>query len=253
MRKECLKKHSFFDIIQKEIGQKEVVICGKYVGIIVAMQEELEQIRDIMKTVKVKQIDNLNFYEGTIHRKNYVIVKSGIGKVNAARTTQVMIDQYNLDYILNIGSAGALHDDLDLYDFILGKDVVQHDFDITAFGHEKGYITDIGTRFHSSEILMDQYKKRIQGLKNGSSKVKIGMIATGDKFLTDMKSKEILKDEFNADCVEMEAAAVGQVCTLCGIPFIAIKAVSDKCKRRKPYTICGVYQESFKKVRRIDQ
>ncbi|MCL2341580.1 MAG: 5'-methylthioadenosine/adenosylhomocysteine nucleosidase [Firmicutes bacterium] len=198
----------------------------KYTGIIVAIEEEMQPIKDMMQEAEGKDGYNLTFYEGKIGGKNYVLVKSGVGKVNAARAAQIMIDKYDLDYIINIGSAGALSDDLDIYDFVIGKDIIQHDFDITAFGHEKGYITDVGTKFHSSDTLIEKYLKII------NSKVKIGTIATGDTFLTDIKAKKVLIDEFNADCVDMEAAAIGQVCTLCEVPFIAVKSISDKlnCK-----------------------
>jgi len=200
----------------------------KFIGIIVAMEEELLPIEEIMKIVETKTIYNLKFYEGSISDKKYVLVKSNIGKVNGARATQVMIDQYPLDYIINIGSAGGLHDDLNIYDFVIGKDMVQHDFNLTAFGYEKGYISDIGTKLHSSDELIGKYSEAIRKLEKDKSKIKIGTIATGDKFFADAESKEILKGEFNADCVEMEAAAIGQVCALCDIPFIAIKSISDK-------------------------
>jgi len=201
---------------------------NKYVGIIVAMEEELLPIKNVIKVIETKIIYNLKFYEGSVGNKRYVLVRSGIGKVNAARTAQAMIDNYDLDYIINIGAAGGLHDNLNIYDFVIGKDIVQHDFDITAFGHEKGYVTDIGTRLHSSEELIKEYNDALQKLQNGDSKVIIGTIATGDEFFTDVKSKETVKNEFSADCVDMEAAAIGQVCTLCNIPFIIIKSISDK-------------------------
>ena len=201
---------------------------NKYTGIIVAMEEELLPIKNIMQEVEIKTVYGLEFYEGNVKDKQYVLVRSGIGKVNAARAAQAMIDNYDLDYVINIGSAGGLHDELNIYDFVIGKDIVQHDFDITAFGHEKGFITGIGTSLHSSDELIEEYSKALQGLEGSSFKVKVGTIATGDKFFTDTKSKEMLKGEFNADCVDMEAAAIAQVCTLCNIPFVIIKSISDK-------------------------
>jgi len=219
----------------------------KFTGIIVAMEEELQPIKEIMQEVEEKKTYNLTFYEGIVKDKRYVLVKSGIGKVNAARAAQIMIDKYDLDYIINIGSAGALNEELDIYDFVIGKDMVQHDFNITAFGHEKGYITDAGAKFHSSNMLIEKYKKIIQSLKNSNLKVKIATIATGDKFLTDSKSKEILKNEFNADCVDMEAAAIGQVCTLCSIPFISIKSISDRPDRESDIQFAEYIQEVSKR------
>ena len=117
------------------------MISMKSVGIIVAMDEEREAIINIMKDIKIEQIYNLRFMSGTIQGKNCILVKSGIGKVNAARTTQIMIDKFDIQYIINIGVGGSINNLLDIGDILIGKQVLQHDFDITAFGHSKGYVT----------------------------------------------------------------------------------------------------------------
>ena len=115
----------------------------KKIGIVVAMDEECEAVEKLMKNIERKNILDLTFFIGKIENDKYILVKSGIGKVNAARTTQIMVDNFKVDYIINLGSAGAINNKLNIGDVVIAKHVVQHDFDITAFGHSKGYITGI--------------------------------------------------------------------------------------------------------------
>jgi len=203
----------------------------KYIGIITAMDEEMLPIKKRLENLTAKTIYDLTFYEGTVGEKRYALVKSSIGKVNAGRSAQIMIDNYRLEYIINIGSAGSLNDNLNICDWVIGREIVQHDADITAFGHKKGYIPNVGEMTFSSEELIQEYIEKIQDVEKNSgngSKVVIGKIATGDSFCTDISLKERLQEEFGADCIEMEAGAIGQVCTLCDMPFIAVKSISDK-------------------------
>ena len=116
----------------------------KRIGIVLAMQEELEAIRKYLKEENKMTIFNLDFYEGYINDFNCILVECGIGKVNAARTTQILINNFKVDTIINIGVAGGVDDRLNIGDIIIGEKLVQHDFDITSFGHEKGYITGVG-------------------------------------------------------------------------------------------------------------
>ena len=124
---------------------------------------------------------------------------------------------------------GSLNEELNIRDFVIGKTLVQYDFDITAFGHEKGYITGVGAKLYSSNNLIERVHKIFENLiKDDNLNIKIGTIVTGDSFCTDIKLKENPRKEFDADCIEMEAAAIAQVCKLCDIPFIAIKSITDK-------------------------
>jgi len=170
----------------------------KMIGIIVATDEEEAAIKE------------------TIKKDNIVIVKSGVGKVNAARTTQKLIDDYDIEYIINTGSAGALNPWLNIGDIVVGKNLVQHDFDITAFGHPKGYISGVGRQVEADDKLVSKCKD-----------VLIGIIASGDVFCVSEKMKDDIRAEFDADCVEMEGAAIAQVCKLSDIPFIVIRSISD--------------------------
>lgn len=197
------------------------------IGIIAAMQEEMNEIKKIMNNVQEKNIYELKFYEGTINNKNIVLVESGVGKVNAARTTQVLIDNYKIDAVINVGSAGSANQELQIGDIVIGKTLVQHDFDITAFGHPKGYISNVGERIKSDENLIKSMEQTIENLQNKEFKIKIGTIASGDIFCTEPKMKEKIRDKFNADAIEMEGAAIAQVCKLDNMPILVIRSISD--------------------------
>ena len=197
------------------------------IGIIAAMQEEMNEIKKIMNNVQEKNIYELKFYEGTINNKHIVLVESGVGKVNAARTTQVLIDNYKIDAVINVGSAGSANQELQIGDIVIGKTLVQHDFDITAFGHPKGYISNVGERINSDENLIKSMEQTIENLQNKEFKIKIGTIASGDIFCTEPKMKEKIRDKFNADAIEMEGAAIAQVCKLDNMPILVIRSISD--------------------------
>lgn len=195
----------------------------KCIGIIVATPEEMKELKDIMAECERIKIFNLDFYKGKINDKNYVLVKCGVGKVNAARTTQILIDNFNIESIINVGVAGGLSNNINIGDIVIGEKLVQHDFDITAFGHKKGYISETGRFFESDRNLIDKCRK----VKIENVQIMLGTIASGDIFCTDIKMKENIRNEFNSDCVEMEGASIAQTAYLCNIPFLVIRAISD--------------------------
>ena len=196
----------------------------KKLGIIVAEVEEYDAVITILESIKCKKIYGLNFTIGSINSLNIVLVRSGVGKVNAARTTQILIDNFDIDYVLNVGSAGSVNDELNIGDVIVSKEVVQHDFDVTAFGRDKGFIPGVGKYFQSDEILFD----KLINLNISNINLKSGVIASGDQFITNIDLKNSIAFEFNADCVEMEGGAVAQVCQMVGKPFCIIRSISDK-------------------------
>ena len=196
----------------------------KYIGIIVAEVKELEAIKEIMKNIEELEIYNLKIFKGEINNKKYILVRSGVGKVNAARTTQILIDKFDIQYIVNLGSAGALNDSLNIGDIVIGTKLIQHDFDVTAFGREKGYIPETGKEFRSDENII----KKCESIKISNIRIVKGGITSGDIFCTDIKMKETIRKEFKSDCIEMEGAAIAQVCYLSEVPFIVIRSISDK-------------------------
>ena len=197
------------------------------IGIIVAMQEELEKILKIMEEKEEKEIYGITFIIGKIEDTKVVVVKSGVGKVNAARTTQILIDKLKVKSVINVGSAGALNPLLDIGDIVIAEKLVQHDFDITAFDHEKGYITGVGDYIYSDNELVKKFKDIGNKIKNKTYKITTGVIASGDIFCTDISMKNKIYSKFNAECVEMEGAAIAQVCYLDKVPFVVLRSISD--------------------------
>ncbi len=192
----------------------------KRIGIIFAMEEELQSLLDLVELKKEKKIYDITFYECTLKEKELVLAESGIGKVNAARTTQIMIDKMDVDCIFNIGVAGSLSKDVKVCDMVIGEKLVQHDFDITAFNHDKGYVPKVGVYVESNSDLV-KLAEKID--KNAHT----GIIASGDIFCTDKEMSKKIAKEFHALCVEMEGASIAQVCYLSRIPFLVIRCISD--------------------------
>ena len=188
------------------------------IGIIFAMKEEIEKFLKKIACEKTQTIYNLTFYKGTYKKLKLVIVESGIGKVNAARSTQILIDNYNPNYIFGIGIAGGVSKNLKILDIVASDKLIQHDFDITAFDHTKGYIPNIGTYINADKRLIEIAKQH---------NAIIGTIASGDIFCTEKNMSKKISQKFGALCVEMEGAAIAQVCKLCNVPFIIIRSISD--------------------------
>ena len=199
----------------------------KRIGIVAAMQEEFEEIETKMRDVEIKIICKLRFLIGKIGDYKCVLVQCGVGKVNAARTTQLMIDNFELESIINVGVAGSINDNLNIGDVIIGKHVVQHDFDITAFGHSKGYIPGIGNNIRCDEVMLSKFNAMMENIVERKYKIKLGVVATGDIFCTDITMKDKIHANFDADVVDMECAAIAQVAYFNNIPFAVIRSVSD--------------------------
>ncbi len=198
------------------------------IGIIAAENEEMLAIKNIMENILEEKIFNLTFYSGNIHNRECVLVECGVGKVNAARTTQILIDKFSIDYIINVGSAGSITPELNVQDIVIGKELVQYDFDITQIGdYEKGEICDVGKYFYSDERLIKLCEQTIDEMKNREFKIKIGRIGSADIFFADSEKAKEVREEFGMECLEMEGAAIGQVCFLDKIPFLVIRGISD--------------------------
>lgn len=193
----------------------------KKIGIIFAMDEELNALLKYLEIEKEYNIFDLKFYEGRINDNRCILTKVGIGKVNSARGTQILIDNMSVDIIINIGVAGGISNTLKVCDIVVGEKLVQHDFDITAFNHEKGYIPNVGVYIESDNYLIN-IAKRIE-----MDNIHYGIIASGDIFCTEKSMSEKINKKFNALCTEMEGASIAQVCYLANIPFIVIRSISD--------------------------
>lgn len=200
----------------------------KIIGIIGAMEEEIIVIRRKMTMTNTKTIASMEFYEGAIEGQKIVLVRCGIGKVNAAVCAQVLVDLFDVSYIINTGVAGGLHPDINIGDIIISSDTVEHDMDVTAFGHEKGFIPRMDMQFFEADKWLVKIAQKAAEEVKGNHKVYVGRIASGDQFVSSMKIKEEIYTNFTAYCAEMEGAAIAHTCFLNKIPFVVIRAISDK-------------------------
>lgn len=195
------------------------------IGIIGAMDIEIDKLISNLDNKKVNKIAFLEFYTGVLYNKDVVIVKSNEGKVNFAIATQLLISNFNINCILNVGVAGALAKSLNIYDIAISKDTVEFDQDVTPLGYEKGYTFGINEIYvNADEMLSKKIESVIQNL---NFNYVIGTIISSDKFVVDESEKEILKNRFNAIAVDMESASINHVAKLNNVPFLAIRVISD--------------------------
>lgn len=200
----------------------------KIIGIIGAMDEEVDELKEIMECHNTTDQAGLTFYTGLLHGEKVVVVRCGIGKVNAAICTQVLIDQYDVNVIVNVGVAGALHKTLDIGDIVISSDAVYHDFDTTAFGHKKGIIPRMDESFFKADEEMIKLAKEAGENLPSNPNIFVQRIVSGDQFVASKELKEEIIKEFDAYCTEMEGAAIAHTCYLNQIPFVIIRAISDK-------------------------
>ncbi|MCL2407714.1 MAG: 5'-methylthioadenosine/adenosylhomocysteine nucleosidase [Defluviitaleaceae bacterium] len=197
-------------------------------GIIGAMQEEIDAFLPQMEITLSHTIAGSLFTEGTLNGSKVVLVCSGIGKVNAAVCVQILANIFNVTSIVNTGVAGGLNPELDIFDIVISKDLVQHDFDATGFGYDHGEIPRMpSSMFSANEELLSLAKTACAGDTLNGQKVIVGRIASGDIFVTEQKDRDKIITLYKADCVEMEGAAIAHAAYLNEIPFIVIRAISD--------------------------
>ena len=216
---------------------KGLIFCmEKYIGIIVAEIEELEAIKSLMYNIEEVHIYNLNIFKGKISNKDCLLVRCGVGKVNASRITQILTDNFKLEFIINLGSAGSLNNDLNIGDIVIAKNLVQHDFDVTAFGRDKGYIPDTGMFFECDNSLLQKcvcieidniklysLNNKIFNDENDNSLVlytKINntkILFTGDASL---KTEEFILKNYNLEEVDILKVAHHGSSTSSGIKFL---------------------------------
>ena len=198
------------------------------IGIIGAMDEEVSQLVYKMTDVNKIELAGMTFHRGIFAGRETVVVRSGIGKVNAAVCTQILATYFHVDTVINTGVAGSLKKEINIGDIVISTDALQHDMDATGFGYEPGIIPRMKTSvFKADEALVDMAAK---ACKEAVPEIGVfrGRIVSGDKFITDSGDKEKLIKQFQAFCTEMEGAAIAQTAYLNGIPFIIIRAISDK-------------------------
>jgi adenosylhomocysteine nucleosidase len=195
-------------------------------AIIGAMEEEVTILRSEMENKEVKVIGGSEFTTGLLHGVETVLLRSGIGKVNAAMTTAVLIHEFKPDVIINTGSAGGLSPELQVGDVVISTEVRHHDVDVTAFGYEYGQVPQLPAAFQADELLIDIAYKASE--KDSELKTVKGLIATGDSFMNEPARVQAIAETFpGLQAVEMEAAAIAQVAYQFDVPFVIIRALSD--------------------------
>ena len=198
------------------------------VGIIGAMELEVSALKGQIKGITVKKKAGMEFCEGTIGGVNVVVVRCGIGKVNAALCVQILCDDFGVSHVINTGVAGSLNNDLNIGEILISKDAVHHDVDVTIFSYKIGEVPQLGVReFPADQGLISAAEKAIKE-KQPDLNYRIGRVASGDQFISSSEVKERIIKNFEADCAEMEGASIAHGAYLNGIPFVIIRAISDK-------------------------
>ncbi|MGO1059006.1 5'-methylthioadenosine/S-adenosylhomocysteine nucleosidase [Planococcus sp. FY231025] len=196
------------------------------IGVIGAMEEEVELLRGSLENVTTEEIANCEFTSGTYKGQEVVLLKSGIGKVNAAMSTTLLLQKYQPDVVINTGSAGGFDQNLEVGAIVISDEVRHHDVDVTVFGYEMGQVPQMPAAFRSDAALMELAEKAVEEV--GEHAYAVGLIATGDSFMNDPVRVETVRGHFpDMKAAEMEAAAVAQVCHQFGVPFVVIRALSD--------------------------
>jgi adenosylhomocysteine nucleosidase len=196
------------------------------IAIIGAMEEEVALLRENISNPAVETIAGCEYTSGMMKDKEVILLRSGIGKVNAAMSTAVLLQHFKPDCIINTGSAGGFDPSLNVGDVVISTEVRHHDVDVTAFGYEYGQVPQLPAAFTADEKLMQTAISSVKEL--GDAQVVSGLIATGDSFMNDPVRVEAIRDKFtDLQAVEMEAAAIAQVAHQFHVPFVIIRSLSD--------------------------
>lgn len=198
------------------------------IGIIGAMDEEVEQIVAAMNIEKEETKACMNFKAGKLNGKDVVVVRSGIGKVNAAVCTQILVDDFGADCVINTGIAGSLKAKIDIGDVVVSSDVLHHDMDATGFGYPKGQIPRMDTLSFKADERLVELASEACAVAVPEIGVHVGRVVSGDQFISDKNVKEEIVKNFDGYCTEMEGAAIAQTAYLNKIPFVILRAISDK-------------------------
>ena len=200
----------------------------KKIGIIGAMEVEIASLKSAMKVSRMLKKAQMEFLEGELEGCQAVVVRSGIGKVNAAVCTQILVDEFGVDGVINTGIAGSLKAEINIGDIVLSTDVLHHDMDATGFGYPLGQIPQMDAFSFQADEQMRKLAKEVCEKVNPEIRVFEGRVVSGDQFISSREVKDKIKENFDGCCTEMEGAAIAQTAYLNQIPFVIIRAISDK-------------------------
>ena len=213
--------------------------AGEAIGIIGAMDVEVAALQDAANVTKTTVVSDMTFCEGTLGGHKVVIVKCGMGKVNAGLCAHTLIHDFDCGRIINTGVAGSLDERIDIGDIVVSTDAVQHDFDVTYLGFAKGEIPYTGQYSFPADEAMRT--KAVQAVKEAAPDVQVfeGRVCSGDQFISTVAQREAITSAFGGMCCEMEGGAIAQACYLNHVPFVVIRAISDKPSETEPvdYTV----------------
>ncbi len=196
------------------------------IAVIGAMEQEVEALRLAIEDAQTDIIAKSEYTVGKYAGHDVILLKSGIGKVNAAMSTSILLEKFNPDIVINTGSAGGFDASLEVGAIVISDEVRHHDVDVTAFGYEMGQVPDLPAAFKSDEKLRKLAEETVNEL--GEHQYATGLIATGDSFMSDSERVELVRGYFpQMKAAEMEAAAVAQVCYQFDVPFVIIRSLSD--------------------------
>lgn len=195
-------------------------------GIIGAMDVEIEMLKQHMTDCQEIGHSGTTFYTGQLEGVPVVVAVCGVGKVNAALCAQILCDWFRVTHIINTGIAGSLSASQEIGDLVVSWDAVHHDFDCTAFGYQRCQIPKMPCSFMADAVLL--YYAQLAAQQGHPGHVRTGRVASGDQFISDNQSKEAVLKRTGAICVEMEGAAIAQTAYRNKVPFVIIRAMSDK-------------------------
>lgn len=200
----------------------------KKIGIIGAMDIEVAGLKADMEIKREVRKAKMDFCEGVLKGHDVVVVKSGIGKVNAAVCTQILVDEFQVDAVINTGIAGSLNAKIDIGDIVISTDVVHHDMDAVNFGYEPGQIPQMDVFSFAADETLAKLAEEACLEVNPEISVFHGRIVSGDQFVADKAVKERIVNLFHGYCTEMEGASIAQTAYLNEVPFVILRAISDK-------------------------
>ena len=196
-------------------------------GIIGAMEIEVAILKSKLENPRVTRVGPMEFFEGTLAGCEVVIVMCGVGKVHAAMCTQVLCSSFGVNAIVNTGVAGSLDAQLDICDVLVSTDAIQHDMDVTHLGYAVGKVPGLDVQaFPADEKLRRLAFEVSEAIRPGHTKM--GRVATGDQFVSSQALKDRIIADTAAKCTEMEGAAIAQVAYVNRVPFVILRAISDK-------------------------
>ena len=192
------------------------------------MELEVEALKEQMDVKNIVEKAYMKFYEGTLRGRDVVIVQCGIGKVNAGICVQILADLFQVDAVINTGVAGSLRAEINIGDIVVSTDACEHDMDVTALGYKQGIIPQMKESFFKADRQLVEAAIEVCREVNPDISVYEGRVLSGDQFISGEEIKNKLIDLFDGSCTEMEGAAIAHAAFLNEIPYVVIRAISDK-------------------------